>query len=30
MEPAGVIDPTVSERLTTVLPVEELQEQGGI
>jgi len=26
MELAGVIDPSVTDRLTTVLPVEELQE----
>lgn len=29
MELAGVIDPSVTERLTTVLPVKELQEQDG-
>jgi len=29
MELAGVIDPRVADRLTTVLPVEELHEQSG-
>lgn len=27
---AGVIDPSVADRLTAVLPVEELQEEDGI
>ncbi|MFB6235010.1 MAG: metal-dependent transcriptional regulator [Halopenitus sp.] len=30
MELAGVIDPSVADRLTTVLPVEELQEEDVI
>jgi len=30
MELAGVIDPSVAERLATVLPVEELQEEDVI
>jgi len=30
MELAGVIDPSVTDRLTTVLPVEELQERDGL
>jgi len=30
MELAGVIDPSVADRLTTVLPVEERQEQDVI
>jgi hypothetical protein len=28
MELAGVIDPSVADRLTTVLAVEELEEDG--
>jgi len=30
MELAGVIDPRVADRLTTVLPVEELKEEDAI
>jgi DtxR family Mn-dependent transcriptional regulator len=30
MELAGVIDPSVADRLTTVLPVEELREEDGM
>jgi len=30
MELAGVIDPSVADRLTTVLPVEELQTDDGV
>jgi DtxR family Mn-dependent transcriptional regulator len=30
MELAGVIDPSVADRLTTVLPVEELQADDGV
>lgn len=30
MELAGVIDSSVADRLTTVLPIEELQEQDDI
>jgi len=30
MELAGVINPSVADRLTTVLPVEELHEEGDI
>jgi len=30
MELAGVINPSVADRLTTVLPVEELHEKDGI
>lgn len=30
MELAGVVDPSVADRLTTVLAVEELEKEGGI
>ncbi len=30
MELAGVIDPSVADRLTTVLAVEELEKEDGV